>query len=122
VTHSVGRRPHRTGWQPYRLCAGEARAWIEDLRLGCVATLAEIADRESLGGRHVRPLAPLAFVSPVIVAVIVDGAAPKSHRHGLGQGTAAFMGQSSRDALRQLDLQAHNLKVVGSNPTPATNF
>src|SRR5882672_4825981 len=54
----------------------KALGWIEDLRLGRVATLVEIADRESLGERHVRLLAPLAFVSPVVVAAIVDGAAP----------------------------------------------
>jgi site-specific DNA recombinase len=54
----------------------KARGWIEDLRLGRVATLADIADRESLGERHVRLLAPLAFVAPRVVAAIVDGAAP----------------------------------------------
>jgi hypothetical protein len=54
----------------------KARSWIEDLRLGRVATLAEIADREGLGERHVRLLAPLAFVAPRIVATIVDGTTP----------------------------------------------
>jgi hypothetical protein len=54
----------------------KARSWIEDLRLGRVATLAEIAIREGLGERHVRLLAPLAFVAPRLVARIVDGAAP----------------------------------------------
>jgi DNA invertase Pin-like site-specific DNA recombinase len=54
----------------------KAREWIEDLRLGRVATLAEIAERERLGERHVRLLAPLAFVSPVIVVAITNGNAP----------------------------------------------
>ena len=54
----------------------KARSWIEDLRLGRVATLAEIADREALGERHVRLLAPLAFVSPAVVAAIAEGTAP----------------------------------------------
>ena len=54
----------------------KAREWIEDLRLGRVTTLAEIANRESLGERHVRLLAPLAFVAPRIVAAIVDCTAP----------------------------------------------
>src|SRR5467141_3229910 len=53
----------------------KARGWIEDLRLGRIATLAEIADRESLGERHVRLLAPLAFVSSAVVAAIADGTA-----------------------------------------------
>ena len=54
----------------------KARRWIEDLKLGGVATLAEIADREGLGERHVRLLASLAFVAPRLVATIVDGTAP----------------------------------------------
>jgi site-specific DNA recombinase len=53
----------------------KARGWIEDLRLGRVATLAEIADREGLGDRHVRLLAPLAFVAPRVVGAIADGTA-----------------------------------------------
>jgi hypothetical protein len=53
----------------------KARGWIEDLRLGRVATLAEIAGREGLGERHVRLLAPLAFVSPGIIVAIADGSA-----------------------------------------------
>src|SRR5258708_22567442 len=39
-------------------------------------SLAEIADRELLCERHVRLLAPLAFVAPRIVAAITDGNAP----------------------------------------------
>jgi site-specific DNA recombinase len=54
----------------------KARGWIEDLHLGHAATLAEIAKREGLGERHLRLLAPLAFVAPCIVAAIVDGTAP----------------------------------------------
>jgi ABC-type nitrate/sulfonate/bicarbonate transport system substrate-binding protein len=54
----------------------KARGWIEDLRLGRVATLAEIAEREGLGERHVRLLAPLAFAAPRVIAMIADGTAP----------------------------------------------
>ena len=53
-----------------------ARGWIEDLRLGRTATLAEIAEREGMGERHVRLLAPLAFAAPRIIAMIAGGAAP----------------------------------------------
>jgi hypothetical protein len=38
--------------------------------------LAEIAEREAQGERHIRLLAPLAFLSPCIIAAIVDGTAP----------------------------------------------
>ena len=46
---------------------------IEELRIGRVATLAEIAECEGLGERHVRLLAPLAFVAPWVIAAIADG-------------------------------------------------
>jgi site-specific DNA recombinase len=54
----------------------KARGWIDDIRLGRIASLAEIAQREGQCERHIRLLAPLAFVSPCIVAAIVDGTAP----------------------------------------------
>ena len=54
----------------------KARQWIDDLRLGRAATLAEIATREGVGERYVRLLAPLAFVAPRLVAAIADGTAP----------------------------------------------
>ena len=54
----------------------KARGWIEDIRLGRVAVLAEIAEREGQVERHIRLLAPLAFLSPRIIAVIFDGTAP----------------------------------------------
>jgi site-specific DNA recombinase len=54
----------------------KARKWIDDIRLGRFASFAEIATREALCERHIRLLAPLAFLSPRITAVIVEGIAP----------------------------------------------
>jgi hypothetical protein len=54
----------------------KAREWIADIRLGRIVSFAEIAKHETLGERHLRLLAPLAFVSPRIIAAIVDGTAP----------------------------------------------
>jgi site-specific DNA recombinase len=54
----------------------KARRWIEDIRLGRIAAFAEIAEREGQGERHIRLLAPLAFLSPRIITAIVDGTAP----------------------------------------------
>jgi site-specific DNA recombinase len=54
----------------------KARAWVDDIRLGRIASFAEIAKREGQGERHIRLLTPLAFVSPRIIAAIVDGSAP----------------------------------------------
>ena len=55
---------------------GKARVWIDDLVMGRIASFAEIAIREGKGERHIRQLAPLAFVSPKIVAAIVAATAP----------------------------------------------
>ena len=54
----------------------KARGWIDDIRLGRIASFAEIAEREAQGERHIRLLAPLAFLSPRIIATIIDGTAP----------------------------------------------
>jgi len=54
----------------------KARAWIDDIRFGRIASFAEISQREAQGERYVRQLATLAFVSPRIIAAIVDGTAP----------------------------------------------
>ena len=54
----------------------KARGWIDDIRVGRIASFAEIAEREAQGERHIRLLAPLAFLSPRIIAAIVDGTAP----------------------------------------------
>jgi hypothetical protein len=54
----------------------KARGWIEDIRLGRVASIAEIAKREGQGERHIRLLSPLAFVFPRIIAAIAHGTAP----------------------------------------------
>ena len=46
------------------------------IRQGRIASFEEIAASEGQGERHIRLLAPLAFVSPRITAAIVDGSAP----------------------------------------------
>jgi len=55
---------------------GKARGWIDDIRLGRIASFAGIAQREAVGERHIRLLAPLALLSPRIIAAIADGTAP----------------------------------------------
>jgi ABC transporter len=54
----------------------KARGWIDDIRLGRIASFAGIAEREAVSERHIRLLAPLAFLSPRIIAAIADGTAP----------------------------------------------
>jgi site-specific DNA recombinase len=53
-----------------------ARNWIDGIRLGRFASFAEIAGQEAVGERHIRLLAPLAFLSPRIIAAIAEGTAP----------------------------------------------
>ncbi|MGE0039028.1 MAG: recombinase family protein, partial [Xanthobacteraceae bacterium] len=55
------------------LAIAKARAWIEDLSEGRVASFAEIAKREGRVERHVRLLAQLAFVSPRMISALIDG-------------------------------------------------
>jgi site-specific DNA recombinase len=54
----------------------KARAWIADLAEGRAASFAEIAKREGKVERHIRLLAPLAFISPQLVSGIIDGHVP----------------------------------------------
>jgi site-specific DNA recombinase len=41
----------------------KARGWIDDIRLGRITSFAETAEHEAQGERHIRLLAPLAFLS-----------------------------------------------------------
>jgi site-specific DNA recombinase len=54
----------------------KARLWINDLVEGRIGSFSKIAIQERKVERHIRLLAPLAFVSPRIVAEIADGVAP----------------------------------------------
>ena len=58
------------------IAIAKARGWIDDISLGRIGSFAEIAKREGQGERHIRLLTPLAFLSPRIIAAIVDGTAP----------------------------------------------
>jgi DNA invertase Pin-like site-specific DNA recombinase len=64
----------------------KARAWIEGLTEGRFTSFAEIAKREGKVERYIRLLAPLAFVSPSLVADMVDGTAPVPPITSLAKG------------------------------------
>jgi site-specific DNA recombinase len=55
---------------------GKARGWVEDLLGNRVTSFAEIAANEGKTERYIRLLASLAFISPRIVSVLIDGTAP----------------------------------------------
>jgi site-specific DNA recombinase len=66
-----------------------ARAWVQDLVDGRAKSFAEIAEQEGKVERHIRLLAPLAFVSPRLLSGIIDGAGPPNLTvTGLAQGLA----------------------------------
>jgi site-specific DNA recombinase len=72
---------HNTPIKPDRreallIAIGKARKWIDDLARGSAASFAVIARREGKVERHVRHVAPLAFLSPRIVSALLDGTAP----------------------------------------------
>jgi hypothetical protein len=48
---------------------------MDDITSGAVSSLTEIAVREGKVERHIRALAPLAFVSPDVIASLLSGAA-----------------------------------------------
>ena len=58
------------------LAIAKARVWMEELTSGQATFFAAIAEREGKGERHIRLLAPLAFVSPGTIAALIEGAAP----------------------------------------------
>ncbi len=54
----------------------KARLWVDDLVSGRAASFAEIAAREGKAERHIRHMAPLAFISPRLLTLIVNGLTP----------------------------------------------
>jgi hypothetical protein len=58
------------------IAIAKARGWMDDLIAGRIASFEEIAQREGKVERHVRLLAPLAFVSPKIITAIVNDCMP----------------------------------------------
>jgi site-specific DNA recombinase len=58
------------------LAVAKARSWIDDLVSGRIQSFDEIAQREGKVERHIRLLAPLAFIPPRTLAAIVAGTGP----------------------------------------------
>src|SRR6266404_2815721 len=73
-THNTPIKPGRR--EALLIAIAKARNWIDDLAHGRVASFTVIARREGKAERHIRLLAPLAFLSPRIVSALLDGTAP----------------------------------------------
>ena len=77
IDSALANRPTNVGNRDALLLAiAKARAWIADLTEGRANSLTDIAKREGKVERHIRLLAPLAFVSPGTISDIIDGSSP----------------------------------------------
>lgn len=56
----------------------DAHRWFDDLCTGRIATIAEIAARDSQQVSHVSRTLPLSLLAPDVVAMILDGCQPSS--------------------------------------------
>src|SRR5260221_330715 len=72
--HSTPIKPARR--EALLIAIAKARQWMDDLAHGRAASFAVIARREGKAERHIRLLAPLAFLSPRIISALLDGTAP----------------------------------------------
>jgi hypothetical protein len=54
----------------------KAREWVQAITSGQSPSFEAIASREKIGVRHIRRLAPLAFLAPRVIHAIADGSAP----------------------------------------------
>jgi hypothetical protein len=95
---------HNTPMTPSRrdallVAIAKARQWVDDVAHGRAASFAAIARREGKAERHVRRMAPLAFLSPRIVAAILYGTAPECL-------TASALPWSWADQERQVGVEA----------------
>jgi hypothetical protein len=98
----------------------KARRWIDDIRLGRIASFAEIAQREAQGERHIRLLAPLAFVSPRIIAAIVDGTAPADLTvTGLARRLPYSWAEQERDVAIATETELTWMATVKKPPAPS---
>jgi site-specific DNA recombinase len=79
----------------------KVRRWVDDITSGRVKSFADIATKEKNVERHIRLLAPLAFVAPSLVQSIIDGIAPANL-------TVTELAKSSVHSWRK---QHHLLKV-----------
>jgi len=66
----------------------KARAWIEDIVAGRASSFDDIAKQEGRVERHIRFLAPLAFVSPQAIWEIAEGSFPPIGVTGLAKSVA----------------------------------
>jgi hypothetical protein len=74
----------------------KARAWVEDLAAGRVSSFADIAIQEGKVERHIRLLAPLAFVSPQLISEIADGSFPPIGVTDLAKAVTGLWAEQAR--------------------------
>jgi hypothetical protein len=91
IVHSASSKPAMSDADRDSLLTAiaKARRWVDDLAEGRAASFAEIAECEGKVERHVRFLAPLAFVSPRMITAIANGSAGAINVKDLAKAAAA---------------------------------
>jgi site-specific DNA recombinase len=98
----------------------KTRRWIDDITSGRVKSFADIATKEKNVERHIRLLAPLAFVAPSLVQSIIDGIARQPHGHRTGEIVRPLLAQAappSQDKRKTL-IQVRVHKNIGVSRPP----
>jgi site-specific DNA recombinase len=107
---TVPATPMKPGSREFLLIAmAKARKWMKDAERG--HSFADIARREGKAERHIRHLAPLAFVSPRIITAIMEGTVPAGlTATALARGLPySWTEQEQRMSMPQrLDCTVHN--------------
>ncbi len=88
----------------------KARAWIEDLAEGRLASFAEIAKKEGKVERHIRLLAQLAFVSPSIISAIGIGTASRMNVTDLARAAVPAWNRQQQN----VDRSSHLAQSINS--------
>ncbi len=120
ILHSpVAGPPRIAGNRDVLLTAiAKARAWIADIAEGRAASFAEIAKREGKVERHIRLLAPLAFVSPRFISGIIDGHVPSVAVTALAKHVSWSWAQQRTDVFELINQSCAipSLKFPSVNP------
>jgi DNA invertase Pin-like site-specific DNA recombinase len=77
VLPGLAQQTHNSRWNPALIKAiARGRAWFEELATGRARSLQELAERDGISRRYIRRLVALAFLSPKLVAAILQGRQP----------------------------------------------
>jgi site-specific DNA recombinase len=111
VLHQPGERPmlKSEARDAILLAVAKARVWIDDLASGRIQSFAEIARNERKVERHIRLLAPLAFLPPPVLNAIVGGVFQKPLRLQRSRRACRFRGNCRSERRRLFQVRPPRL-------------